>query len=196
MARPPRICRPGLSYHVMSRCIEKKNALRPRSVKDLMMRVVSLALDKYRFELVSYAIMDNHVHFTIRTLEEGPSISRIMQFIKSQFAQRYNRAYNRTGPFWNERFTDSIIDHASNPERYLLWLIWYLAYNPVRKGYAGDPRQYSYSSIRAYIDQNYVSPVPITLHSYFMNLGQTFHERVKRFLLYEEAYRKRLALMF
>jgi len=48
----------------------------------------------------------------------------------------------------------------------------------------------------AYLDENHISPVKITLHKYFMKLGNTFKERVEKFLEYEQAYRKRLSLDF
>jgi REP element-mobilizing transposase RayT len=170
--------------------------MRDKIVKDLLMEAINMAMIKYTFEIIGYSIIDNHFHFIIRTLEREETISRIMQFIKSQMAQRYNKKMKRTGPFWNERFKDYIIEHANDPEYYLLWLLWYLAYNPVRKGYVLNPRKFAYSSINAYLERDYISPIKITLHSYFLKLGQTFEERIKSFLHYEEIYLKRLALMF
>ena len=94
--------------------------------------VLNLALEKYDFELVSYSIMDNHFHFYIKTLDDGETISRIMQFIKSQFARRYNRMMDRTGPFWNERFTNLIVERTKDPVQ-TFWIVFlYVGYNPVR----------------------------------------------------------------
>jgi REP element-mobilizing transposase RayT len=190
MSYPLRLCAPGLTYHTMSRCIEGKNLMKSRKIKDLLISVIAMAQEKYSFELCAYTIIDNHFHFVIRTLDDGPSISRIMQFIKSQMAQRYNRIMNRTGPFWNERFADSIVELSEHPSFYYNDLLWYLAFNAVKKGYVTDPRDYPYSSIRAYLEKDYVSPVPITLHQYYMRLGESFEERVQKLLLYEEHFRK------
>jgi REP element-mobilizing transposase RayT len=167
--------------------------MKSKKIKEVLLTVVAMAQEKYHFELAAYTIIDNHFHFIIRTLEDGPTISRIMQFIKSQVAQRYNRAMNRIGPFWNERFSDSIIDLSENPSVYFFYLLCYLAYNAVRKGYVADPRDYDYSSIRAYLEKDYCSPVVITLHQYFIQLGSSFDERARRLLLYEDHYRKRIA---
>lgn len=161
-------------------------------MKDLMQEVLKESLEKYSFELISYSIMDNHFHFVIKTLTGGETISRIMQFIKSQFARRYNRMMDRTGPFWNERFTNIIVERTSNPVLYFWNLLLYVGYNPVRSKYVADPRKYPYGGFRAYVDKDYVSPVPITLSEYFMNLGNTFEERVKKLLDYEDLYRKRI----
>jgi len=157
-------------------------------MKDLMLNVINMALVKYEFEMIEYTIMNNHFHFYIKTHKNGETISRIMQFIKSQFARRYNRLMDRTGPFWNERFSDTIIELTENPEQTFWDVFMYIAYNPVRSKYVIDPRQYSYGSFRSYLDEKYISPVPITLHEFFRKLGNTFHERVKKLLEIEEVY--------
>jgi hypothetical protein len=124
------------------------------------------------------------------------TISLIMQYIKARIAEKYNRAMGETGAFWNERFGSSVIEEAENPEEYLLWLLWYIGYNPVRKGLSRNPRTNDIGFINCYLDRNYTTPIRITLHDFFWNLGNTFEECVKRFLFYEEAYLKRLAVYF
>ena len=146
MSNPKRECKPGYTYHTYSRCINKSRMMRYDSMKDLMLKVLNLALEKYKFELISYTIMDNHFHFFIRTVKRGPTISRIMQFIKSQYARRYNRKMNRCGPFWNERFGDTIIETQLEPEKTFHYLNNYILCNPVRAGYVADARKYKYCS--------------------------------------------------
>ncbi len=189
MARPIRLCLPDITYHVFSQCIERRDMIRNNYFKDMLIEVMRSASGKYQFELVSYQILDNHFHFIIKTLPNGPNISRIMQFIKARFAERYNKMTNRTGPFWNERFKNVIIEHTENPAQYLLWLLWYLAFNPVRKELTNDPRKYKYGSINFYLDNSYRPPLKITHHKYFIDLGESFPERAGAFSFYEEAYR-------
>ncbi|MFC1669460.1 transposase [Spirochaetota bacterium] len=192
MSNPPRICKPNLTYHVYSRCIEKKDLMKPIKMKDLLIRVMKMAEEKYIFNLILFAIIDNHFHFFIQTVEGGATISRIMQFVKSQYARRYNKMMNRTGPFWNERFGDTIIEYVNDPESLFFHIFCYIGFNPVRKGYVNDPRDYEYSSYKCYFDETYVPPIKITFHKYFLNLGNTFKEQVHKFLEYEEMYRKRI----
>ena len=195
MPRKIRICQPGLTYHVMSRCIEKKSLMKPSKMKDMMITVMQLAQDKYIFELVAYTVMDNHFHFCIRTCADGENISKIMQFIKSQYARRYNKIMNRTGPFWNERFKDTIIENSDAPREVFNKVNLYLGYNPVRSGYVKDPRSYKYSSFNCYWDENYKPPVKITLHPYFLCMGSTFQDCARKFLEYEEEFRKNITLL-
>ncbi len=127
----------------------------------------------------------------MRTKPGKGDISRIMQYVKSRFALRYNRINNRTGAVWNERFRDKVIEFSNNPERYLLNLLWYVAYNPVKARLVKDCRDYRYSSINCCLDESFEPPVPITLHEYFLNLGDTFAEQSENFLIYEEYYKKK-----
>jgi putative transposase len=192
MARPLRKCLPNLTYHVFSRCIETKKLITDSMYKDLLVSIMKIALEKYEFELIFYEIMDNHFHFIIKTTSNGESISRIMQYIKARFAESYNRLNNRTGPFWNERFKDVIVEEQDNPLNYFLWLLWYLAYNPVRQNMIKDPREYKYGAINWYLNTNHKSNIRITIHEYFINLGNNFDERLKYFLFFEKLYKAKL----
>lgn len=195
MPRPLRLCVPGYTYHVFSRCIESRDLLEDH-FKDVMMMIMKRTQEVYDFELIHFAILDNHFHFIIRTVEDGATISRIMQYIKARFAETYNRLMGRTGPFWNERFGDVIVERQLSPARYLLWLMWYIAYNPVRKGYVRDPEKYKYSSINCYIKRKVFLPVRITLHRLFLELDDNIEFRIRKFRDWEDAYRKRYAIPF
>ncbi len=196
MSNQPRNCTPGLTYHTMSRCIELKSLMKEDAIKDMAMNAIQRTQEKYKFKFIAYKLMDTHFHFVIQTVEGGETISRIMQYIKARIAETYNKLMDRTGPFWNERFTDVIVDEQENPAEYLRWLLWYLGFNAVKAGKCSDPRDYKYSSINHYLVENIESEVKIVRHRYFEDLGATFAERVQKFLYYEEAYRKRYALMF
>ena len=180
--RKPRYIAPNITYHVTSRLIECRNMMEDDSINALFEYCITLALEKYPFELINYQIMDNHVHLLIRTVEGGASISRIVQYIKSRFAQRFNRMMQRTGPVWNERFKDSIVEFADNPRMYLLNLIWYFANNPVRAGKVQSPFESYYGGSKAYFDKNFSPNVKITLHQYFLELGDTVEECIALFV--------------
>ena len=192
MPRPLRSIRQNVTYHVVSRCIECRTLMGEEHFRELFLEVVALAKEKYTFELNQYEIMDNHFHLIIHTLPGEASIDRIMQYIKSRFAEKYNRQNERIGPFWNERYSCKIIQDSKKPVRYLLWLLWYLAYNPVRKEFVDDPRDYRYGGINAYLGNAHRLPLGVTLHKYFRELGDTFTDCVKVLLEYEKQYFEKL----
>ena len=196
MTRPLRNIAQGFTHHVYSRCHGKRNLLMGKYGKKYFIESVRECQEKYDFELIAAEIVANHIHLLIKTNMDKQTISRIMQYIKARIAEKYNRAMGTTGSFWNERFGSSIIEEADNPEDYLLWLLWYIGYNPVRKGLSRNPRKNDIGFINCYLDRNHVSPIKITLHYFFYKLGNSFEERVKKFLFYEDAYLRRLAVYF
>ncbi len=196
MPRPLRKIVQGVTYHCFTRCRGKRDLLRSRYANRYFIEAVKMCQNKYDFELIAAETVGNHIHLVIRTLENRETISGIMQYIKSRIAEKYNRALGETGPFWNERFGSTIIEESENPEQYLLWLLWYIGYNPVRKGLSRDPRKNSIGFINCYLKQNVEIELKITLHHYFLNSGVSFGDCVEKFLFYEEAYLKRLAVYF
>ncbi|HOP63265.1 MAG TPA: transposase [Spirochaetota bacterium] len=184
----------GATYHCYTRCHGKRDLLKSRYGGRHFIEAIQMCQEKYEFELIAAETVSNHIHLVIKTVEDRETISRIMQYIKARIAEKYNRATGETGPFWNERFGSSIIEESDNPEQYLLWLLWYIGYNPVRKGLSSDPRKNEIGFINCYLDENFNLPLRFTLHKYFRDLGKNFKECVTKFLAYEDAYRKRLVL--
>lgn len=196
MPRPLRNIAQGLTHHTYSRCHGKRNLLLGKYGKKYFIEAINMCKEKYDFELIAAEIVANHIHLIIKTCVNKETISRIMQYIKARIAEKYNRATGGTGSFWNERFGSSIIEEAENPQGYLLWLLWYIGYNPVRKGLSCDPRKNDIGFINCYLDKNFKPPIRITLHGFFNKLGNSFDECVKKFLFYETAYRRRIAVYF
>ncbi|OHD64798.1 MAG: hypothetical protein A2176_10770 [Spirochaetes bacterium RBG_13_51_14] len=196
MPRPLRNIAQGLTHHTYSRCHGKRNLLLGKYGKEYFIESIRECQEKYDFELIAAEIVANHIHLIIKTNVDKHPISRIMQYIKARIAEKYNRAMGETGAFWNERFGSNVIEEAENPQQYLLWLLWYIGYNPVRKGLSRNPRTNDIGFINCYLDRNHVIPIKITLHYFFCELGNTFNDCVKRFLFYEEAYLKRLSVYF
>ena len=188
MHKPKRKCLPEMTYHCQSRCIELRDLYDSRFVKDISIGVMRRTLERYSFELVFLEFVQNHFHLVIRTVEKGETVSRILQYIKSRIAEQYNQKIGRTGPFWNERFRSTIIEECENPGKALLFLIWKISYNLVRKGIIRNPRDNEYGMVRAYLEKDYIPMVKITLHKFFLALGQSFEECVSVFLTFEQIY--------
>jgi len=196
MARPVRTIMQGVTYHCYSRCLRKRYFFNKPYAKKFLVDAINMCQEKYNFELFAAEPVGNHIHLVIRTLENEETISRIMQYIKARVAEKFNRKTGETGPFWNERFGCRIIEEADDPKNYLLKLLWYIGFNPVRKNLSSDPRKNYIGFINCYLNKDFKCAVKTTLHRFFIELGNTFEERVKKFLWYEEAYRKRMALFF
>ena len=192
MARPLRTIRQEVTYHCYTKCHDNQNFLQSSLGQQCFFEAIQMCQEKYHFELNGAEIVANHMHIVIRTLENEETISRIMQYIKSRIAQKYNKEVNRGGAFWLDRFKCKIVEESSDPEFYFFWLLWYVAYNPVRKKLCSDPRNSDIGFINCYLKEGHQAQIKITLHPFFYSLGNTFDERVKKFLFYEELYLRRL----
>jgi hypothetical protein len=68
----------------------------------------------------------------------------------------------------------------------------------MRKRESRDPRENYIGFINCYLKEDYELklPIKITIHPYFYELGESFAECVRKFLFYEDIYRKRIAVYF
>jgi len=108
-----------------------------------------------------------------------------MQFIKSQYAVRYNKTGEQVRPFWNERFSDRIFEEYRFPVKEFNRQNSGIMHNPVKWAMYRRER-YKYSSIDFYVDENASSPVKLIFHEYYMALGGSFQERADKLLRWGE----------
>jgi putative transposase len=73
--------------------------------RDLFLRVLERARQKYRFVVIGYVVMPEHFHLLITEPEVGdPSV--VMKVVKERFTKLLHHAGVRTGPIWRKRFYD------------------------------------------------------------------------------------------
>ena len=75
--------------------------------------------------------------------KENANLSKIMQWILSVFAVRYNKLFNYKGHVWYDRFKSKLINSLLQYIRTFL----YIANNPVRAGLADHPLKFAYSGL-------------------------------------------------
>ena len=115
----PRLLRcqlePHLFVEVTARCIGGQLLLRPsKLVNDLIAGVLALAEEHYDVEVVAFVALSNHFH-ALLIPADGQELSRFMQFVKSNIARELNRVLQRSGPFWERRYTPTWIPYS--PEK-------------------------------------------------------------------------------
>jgi putative transposase len=86
--------------------------------------------------------MNNHIHIILKPLKRE-SLSKIMQWILSVFALRYNKHFRLKGHVWYDRFTSKII-HSYR--QYITTFI-YIARNPVRAKIVDSATEYRYNGV-------------------------------------------------
>ncbi len=148
----------GALYHVTMRANRKEMIFTEDSIKGLYMEVLKQARKRYLFAIENFMIMGNHVHLMIRP-GPGENLSRIMQWINSVFAMRYNRAFCLTGHTWGERFFSCIINRFQEYIR----TFEYIENNPVRAQLVQNVIEWKYSGARSSRDGNFEVLLPPNL---------------------------------
>ena len=127
--RKKRIIIEGAAYHVTSRTNGKTPAFENRLGRKIMRITLENAKEKFGFRLHNFCIMPTHIHLLI-TPKSGTNLSRIMQWIKTHSAKRWNCINNSKDHLWGERFfarqIKDITDYLSVQN--------YIDQNPVNAG--------------------------------------------------------------
>ena len=98
-----------------------------------------------------------------------------MKGISLSYVQYYKKKYDHIGHFWQDRFKSILISR----DRYLLACGSYVELNPVRAGLVKDPRDYQWSSYRAYAYGEKDSLVDE--HSIYRELSEDESDRRKKY---------------
>jgi len=119
----------GAAYHVTSRTNGKIPAFENDLSRKIMLVTLRDAKEKYGFKLHNFCIMPTHIHLLI-TPVNGTNLSRIIQWIKTHSAKRWNCTNKSKDHLWGERFfarqIKDLIDY--------LFVQNYIDQNPVKAG--------------------------------------------------------------
>ena len=124
--------------------------------RNLFLNILEQVRLRYRFVVVGYVIMPEHIHLLISEPDRGTP-STVMQVVKQRFARRVlselrrkeRRAQSRlwqetldSGHVWQHRFYDFVV--ASEEKK--VEKLRYMHRNPVKRGLVLEPDQWPWSS--------------------------------------------------
>ncbi|MDR3302900.1 MAG: transposase [Treponema sp.] len=130
------------TYHVTSKVDHDFMRLSPNKTKQMFLAIVLLAKKKFAFKLWNFTVMGNHIHFLIKP-EKGVSLSKIMQWIKCNFAKKWNKTHNTKGHLWGERFFSRIIKDKRDFEQ----TSEYIDQNPVDAKMVQDAKSWKFGGL-------------------------------------------------
>jgi putative transposase len=113
--------------------------------------------------------MSNHVHLLIET--KDIPLSKILQGVNQRYTMYYNRKYKTEGHLFQGRYKAILCDR----DRYLLALMKYIHYNPLRARIVENLEKYPWSSYRAYLskaDRSEFIDTDIVLRMFSENKGR------------------------
>jgi len=140
---------PGGLYHAVLRGNHRRAIFDDGGDYHRFEDILAHALDRYGADLFAYCWMTNHVHLAIR-IAEAP-LGAVMGIVASRYARAKQRPLETTGHLFERRYRARLVD----ADRYLLALVRYIHLNPVRAHLVTDPRDYRWSSHRAYLGAPY-----------------------------------------
>ena len=132
----------GAKYHVIARANRCEMIFEDRKLKEMFLEVVKRARGKYQFCIHNFCILGNHFHMILKPGRKE-SLSRIMQWILSVFAMKYNRTFNYIGHVFYDRFKSVII----NDFRQYVATFIYIMENPVKAKIVEKPEDFEYNGI-------------------------------------------------
>ncbi len=117
--------------------------------RELLLKQIEQARLKYRFKLLAYVLMPEHVHLVMWP-PDGMKMGRVIGEIKSKMAREY---FALTMPstkgkkvFWQKR----CYDHNCRTADTIREKIEYCHKNPVKRGLVAGPGEYVFSSFNWY----------------------------------------------
>lgn len=127
-------------YHVIQRGNNRSYIFKEPQDKEFFLQLLIHLQKHITFQLLGYVIMDNHYHLIIKRNET--TLSTIMQHLNRGYSAYYNKTYKRSGSIYDRRYNKFLVED----DRYLLSLLKYIHYNPVRANMVPHVSSYTYSS--------------------------------------------------
>jgi len=149
MPRRKRIVIPGLPHHVTQRGNYRQTIF--REIEDFKMYCywINKYTASYGLDILAYCLMNNHVHFIIVPRKPN-SLALTFNTVHMQYAQYFNKKWDRKGHLWQGRFFSCIIQD----DAYLYRVVRYVEQNPVRAGIVKQAWDYDWSSARWHTGSN------------------------------------------
>lgn len=149
-------------HFITTSCYQRKPLLGRPQHRDLLLEVLESVRRRYRFVVLGYVVMPEHVHLLLSEPERG-NPSKVMQAVKQGFARRLLRKLRAgfdpgQGSLWNTALDDGHIwqarfyDFVVFTEKKRVEKLRYMHRNPVKRGLVLEPRQWAWSSYRHYAD--------------------------------------------
>jgi putative transposase len=130
----------GDLHFVTFSCYQRREHLGSAGSRDLFEDALQKAQSRYRFEVVGYVVMPEHVHLLVSE-PARESLAVALQGLKLSVARRA-----RTRPFWLPRYYDFNLQTDAKRFEKLNYMHW----NPMKRGLVDRPEDWAWSSYRYY----------------------------------------------
>ena len=149
----------GYLHFITTSCYQRRPLLGSPVNRDLFLELLEQVRRRYRFAVIGYVVMPEHVHMLLSEPErENPSV--VIQAIKQGFTRHLMRRLRcgdsresdlwstalEEGHIWQRRFYDFVVFTEHKRAKKL----GYMHQNPVKRGLVLEPKQWAWNSFRHY----------------------------------------------
>lgn len=125
-------------YHIINRGIAGNDIFIDDFDKEKFLSILSTVAKEYKFNIHSFALLNNHYHLMIENKREN--LSNAMRQLNSLYAMYFNKKYRRTGHLWQGRYGSWYI----GDKKYFFNLFKFIELNPLKSGLADKVGEYKY----------------------------------------------------
>ena len=140
----------GDLHFITFSCVRHRPILGTPQARDAFLTILEQTRSKYRFQVIGYVVMPDHVHLLLSEPEQHP-LRTALQVIKQRFSRTCTEEW-----VWEERYHDfNVRTDTKRIEK-----LRYIHRNPVKRGLVTEPDQWRWSSFRSYA---YLELGPVTI---------------------------------
>jgi putative transposase len=151
----------GFLHFITFSCYHRLPLLGREPRRDLFLRTLEQVRRSYRFVVVGYVVMPEHVHLLLSEPERADP-GTVIQALKQRFARAVLRELRahwvpRQPSLWSEPLTQSHVwqarfyDFVVYTKKKRMEKLHYMHRNPVVRGLVLEPEQWAWSSFRYYV---------------------------------------------
>ena len=162
-------------YHIMCKGIDGQDIFYDGQDKSNYLKKIENLKDSFSCKIFAYCLMSNHVHLVMQI--EDSDLSRFMQSLNIRYTSYFNKKYDRSGHFFQDRFKSKCVEN----QKYFLDVCRYVHQNPEKAGIC-QTKDYNWSSYHEYIGKEKIVDKHILLHYFNENIDD-----FKKFTLLENS---------
>jgi putative transposase len=146
-------------HFITCSCYRRLPFLSTARNRDLFLSILEQTRQRYRFVVVGYVVMPEHIHLLLTEPEVG-TLSTVMQVLKQRTARVSLPKRKRRNPRQRNLFGNEPQHRAFWQARFYDFNVWttkkrveklrYMHRNPVKRGLVGSPEEWGWSSYRLY----------------------------------------------
>ena len=144
-------------YHIIIKGIDESTIFYDDEDRNVFLNKLKISKKKYKYKVLTYCLMSNHVHLVISI--ENENLSKGIQSLIIRYASYFNKKYDRKGPFVQNRFNSKKVES----QRYFLEVCRYVHRNPEKAGIEKTDK-YKWSSYHEYIGKEKIIDKRFLMH--------------------------------